>query len=114
MRRRLWGTILELTLQSSMDSGGPPMVSLEECDTHAAKNCDDEDIGESSGNFLSQPAEKLTDMSVALIFRESFPIRLTVVKFLNNMKSKGTYKETLRLHGTFGSTHLRALISPYL
>ncbi|KAK7752795.1 hypothetical protein SLS62_005347 [Diatrype stigma] len=98
MRRRLWGTILELTLQSSLDSGGPPMISLEECDTHPATNCDDEDLGESNGVSLPQPAEGFTDMSIALVFRESLSIRLAIVNFLNNMKSKGTYKETLRLH----------------
>lgn len=115
LRRRLWGTILELTLQTSMDSGALPMISLDECDTRLPANCDDEQLIEANESAASsQSATKFTDMSIALIFRESFPIRLAIANFLNSLKSKGTYKETLRLHGTYErntrTTPLRELV----
>ncbi|RYP83675.1 hypothetical protein DL769_001316 [Monosporascus sp. CRB-8-3] len=98
MRRRLWSTILELDLQSSMDSGSPPMIPLDECDTGTAANSDDEHLVDAEGSAVSQSPEAFTDMSVALILRESFLIRLTIAKFLNNVQFKGSYRETLRLH----------------
>ncbi|RYO73997.1 hypothetical protein DL766_004693 [Monosporascus sp. MC13-8B] len=98
MRRRLWSTILELDLQSTIDSGSPPMIPLEECDIGTAANSDDEHLVDADGRALSQSPEVFTDMSVALILRESFPIRLTIAKFLNNVQNKGSYRETLRLH----------------
>ena len=101
LRRRIWGTILELAVQSSIDSGNLPIISLDESDTRMATDCDDEDLVETEGSVTSQPAGKFTDMSVALIFRESLPIRLAIAKFLNSMQSRGTYSETLRLHGMF-------------
>ncbi|RYP54482.1 hypothetical protein DL768_000788 [Monosporascus sp. mg162] len=98
MRRRLWSTILELDLQSSIDSGSPPMIPLDECDIGTAANSDDEHLLDAEGRQVSQSPEAFTDMSVALILRESFLTRLTIVKFLNNVQFKGSYRETLRLH----------------
>lgn len=49
MRRRLWNTILEIALQSSMDSGGPPLISLQEYDTCAPTNCDDSQLTDDDG-----------------------------------------------------------------
>ncbi|RYP61130.1 hypothetical protein DL771_010227 [Monosporascus sp. 5C6A] len=98
MRRRLWSTILELDLQSSIDSGSPPMIPLDECDIGTAANTDDEHLVDAEGRLVSQSPEAFTDMSVALILRESFLVRLTVAKFLNNVQFKGSYGETLRLH----------------
>ena len=99
LRRRVWGTILELSVQSSIDSGSLPIISLGESDTRIATDCDDVDLVETEGSAPSQTAGKFTDMSVALIFRESLPIRLAIAKILNSMQSRGTYSETLRLHG---------------
>ncbi|RYP04878.1 hypothetical protein DL765_010028 [Monosporascus sp. GIB2] len=98
MRRRLWSTILELDLQSTIDSGSPPMIPLEESDIGTAANSDDEHLVDADGRAVSQSSEVFTDMSVALILRESFPIRLAIAKFLNNVQNKGSYGETLRLH----------------
>ncbi|RYP67829.1 hypothetical protein DL770_008540 [Monosporascus sp. CRB-9-2] len=98
MRRRLWSTILELDLQSSIDSGSPPMIPLDQGDIGTAANSDDEHLVDAEGRPVSQSPEAFTDMSVALILRESFLIRLTIAKFLNNVQFKGSYRETLRLH----------------
>ncbi|KAM5457734.1 hypothetical protein McanCB49686_002719 [Microsporum canis] len=44
MRRRIWNTILEICLQSSLTSGGPPLFSLDDFDTKSPGNFDDEQL----------------------------------------------------------------------
>lgn len=95
MRRRLWNTILEIVLQTSLISGAPPFFSLEDFDTEPPQNFDDdqlvaEDPIPKSDNFFTQS-------SVAIALRKTFPLRITITKFLNDLGSSGTYEETLRL-----------------
>jgi hypothetical protein len=95
MRRRLWNTILEVTLQSSLTSGGPPLVSLNDFDTEPPGNFDDEQLV--AEDPVPKPEEDFTQMSIAIALRKTFPLRLAVTKFLNDLDSHGTYEETLRL-----------------
>ena len=46
LRRRLWAVTLEMVLQSSLDSGMPPLISQDDYDTLAPKNIDDSEITE--------------------------------------------------------------------
>ncbi|KAI1444299.1 putative C6 transcription factor [Annulohypoxylon stygium] len=95
MRRRLWNTILELSTQLSLTSGGPPFVSLDGFDTEPPGNFDDEQI------TAEYPVPKLegefTQTSIAIALRKTFAARLAIAKFLNDHSSRGTYAETLRL-----------------
>ncbi|RJE26878.1 Transcription factor [Aspergillus sclerotialis] len=102
MRRRLWNTIIELTLQTSMESGGPPLISLDDFDTHPPGNFDDDEI--MAENSMSKPEEIFTQMSIALALREMFPLRLVIAKSLNGIGDYSAYEETLRL-----DTELRKL-----
>ena len=95
MRRRLWNTILETTLHSSMTCGGPVLVSLSEFDTEPPGNFDDEQLG--LEDPVPEPIENHTQASIAIALRKTFPIRLAIAKFLNDLGSHGTYEETLRL-----------------
>jgi hypothetical protein len=95
MRRRLWNTILEVTLQSSLTSGGPPLVSLDDFDTEPPNNFDDEQLV--TEDPVPKPEEDFTQVSIAVALRKTFPLRLAVTKFLNDLGSNGTYEETLRL-----------------
>ncbi|KAK8119613.1 uncharacterized protein PG998_004239 [Apiospora kogelbergensis] len=101
MRRRLWNTTLELTLQSCLNGGAPPMISLNEFDTGSPSDCDDSDL-EGSDEIQSEPAmapaHGFTDMSAALALRKSFPIRLAIVKNLNDLNSLAKYDDTLKLN----------------
>jgi len=38
LRRRLWNTILEITIQTSLDIGGAPLLSLSDFDTLPPSN----------------------------------------------------------------------------
>jgi len=101
MRRRLWNTVLEITLQSSMDSGGPPFVSLDDFDAAPPSNFDDDQL--MTDDAVSKPEDEFTQTSIAVGLRKTFPLRLAITKFLNDIGSNGSYEETLRL-----DTELRA------
>lgn len=95
MRRRLWNTVLEITLRSSMDSGGPPFISLDDFDAAPPGNFDDDQL--MTDNAISKPEEIFTQTSIAIDLRKTFPLRLSITKFLNDIGSSGSYDETLRL-----------------
>ncbi|RAL05943.1 uncharacterized protein BO80DRAFT_460985 [Aspergillus ibericus CBS 121593] len=95
MRRRLWNTILELSLLSSLASGGPPLISLSDFDTASPSNFTDEQL--TSGNPIPAPSDQFTPVSVAIALRTTFPTRLAIVKHLNDLSPQNTYKDTLRL-----------------
>ncbi|KAF4633621.1 hypothetical protein G7Y89_g4495 [Cudoniella acicularis] len=95
MHRRLWNTILEVALQSSLTLGGPPLVCLDDFDTEPPGNFDDDEI--MAEDLIPKTEDNFTQMSVAIALRKTFPLRLAVTRFLNNLGSHGTYEETLRL-----------------
>ncbi|RDL38255.1 Uncharacterized protein BP5553_02595 [Venustampulla echinocandica] len=95
MRRRLWNTILEVTLQSSLTSGGPPLISLDDFDTEPPGNFDDDQL--MAEGPVPKPEGDFTQVSIAISLRKMFPVRLAITKFLNDFRSQGTYEETLRL-----------------
>nr|POE88424.1 transcription factor lepe [Quercus suber] len=95
MRRRLWATTMEIALQSSITSGGPPLISPGDYDTRPPRNLDDEQL------FQEQPEQKgdteLSDMSIALILLRTLSVRHKVAKHLNNLGPHGVYSDTLTL-----------------
>jgi hypothetical protein len=95
LRRRLWNTILELAVQSSLASGGPPLLSLDDFDTKLPSNLDDEQL--ETEDAVPRPEDQFTQVSLAIALRELLPVRLAYVKFLNDLRSPGTFEETLRL-----------------
>ncbi|KAK2042906.1 hypothetical protein LZ31DRAFT_555692 [Colletotrichum somersetense] len=96
MRRRLWNTVIEVNLQASLTSGGAPLISLSDFNTTPPGNFDDEQL-EADGPICKSPTT-FTQVSIAIALRQTFPHRLAVVKFLNELRnSPGTYEETLRL-----------------
>ncbi|KAK4150613.1 Acetamidase regulatory protein [Chaetomidium leptoderma] len=98
MRRRLWNTILELALQSSLTSGGPPLVSLDEFDTEPPGNFDDDQLpGQDGEDPVPKPNGQFTQMTMAIALRSMLPQRLAIARYLNDLSSHGTYGETLKL-----------------
>ncbi|KAL4939171.1 hypothetical protein BDV06DRAFT_214495 [Aspergillus oleicola] len=95
MRRRLWNTILELTLQSSIISGGMPLIPLSDSDCQAPGNFDDEQL--LTDGPVPKPDHEYTQTSIAREMRKTLPQRLAIAEFLNGLSSYGTYEETLRL-----------------
>ncbi|KAH8171055.1 fungal specific transcription factor domain-containing protein [Sarocladium implicatum] len=96
-RRRLWNTIIELILRTSLSSGGPPLISLDDFDTQPPRNFDDDQL--MAQDPVPKSVDEFTQVSIPIILRKSFATRLAIAKFLNDLSSKGTYEETLRLDG---------------
>lgn len=46
---------------------------------------------------MPKPEDNFTQISAAIALRKTFPVRLAVLNFLNNLSSHGAYEETLRL-----------------
>ncbi|KAI1388513.1 putative C6 transcription factor [Hypoxylon trugodes] len=107
MRRRLWNTLIEISLQLSLTSGGPPFMSLDMFDIEPPGNFDDEQI--TAEDAVPKPENHFTQTSIALALRKTFPVRLAIAKFLNDHNSHGTYSETLRL-----DAELKAAYKPVL
>ncbi|KAF7544892.1 hypothetical protein G7Z17_g9600 [Cylindrodendrum hubeiense] len=100
MRRRLWATILELNLQSSYDAGGPPLISSSHYDTRLPANLDDDQLSDESDKTKAphSSSDTLTDMSVQLALLKSQLLRLAIIRHVNELRSKESYPETLRLN----------------
>lgn len=97
VRRRLWNTIMEVSLQASMSKGGPPLLSMADFDSEAPHNIDDEALTAGLGHVPNDHSDP-TIMSVPRALRATYPIRLKVTKFLNDLNTTGgTYEETLQL-----------------
>ncbi|KAM7192391.1 putative C6 transcription factor [Naviculisporaceae sp. PSN 640] len=112
MHRRLWNTIIEVSLSASMSSGGPVLISLSDFDTPPPGNFDDEQLSIPtihSGGHQQRPLPKAegdwTETSLAIAFRQTFPLRLAIAKILNDLSSTGTYQETLKLDSELRATY---------
>ncbi|KAH6661013.1 fungal-specific transcription factor domain-containing protein [Truncatella angustata] len=98
IRRRLWNTILEIAVQSSIDSGGPPMISLTDFDTEPPDNLDDMHLTTEDEHIAPQAVDIYTQVSVAIAMRRTFPIRLAIAKALNDLRpTKLSYHDLIRI-----------------
>ncbi|OBT60564.1 hypothetical protein VE03_09856 [Pseudogymnoascus sp. 23342-1-I1] len=99
-RRRLWATVVELLLQSSMDSGGPLLLSIDDFDCEPPSNVDDSQIDEqSSAPVFPKPDTTFTESSIQIALAKTFPVRIAIAKLINDFRSSDSYSETLRLAG---------------
>lgn len=98
MRRRLWATVMEITVQSSLDMGMPPMVTSQDFDTLPPSNVNDDDISDADSTPLEpKPLRELTQTSIQIALCETLSLRLDIVRLINNLRFSLSYDETLRL-----------------
>lgn len=97
IRRRLWATILEYTVQSSLDSGMPPLITFEDFDTAAPANIDDEEMDEHTKVLPQNPRSQVTAMSAQLVLLDSCRSRMKAVRCMNGLGSEMLYDEVLAL-----------------
>lgn len=102
VRRRLWATILELAVQTCLDAGAPPLVSLDDFDTEPPLDLDDDQLTDDpeppERAPAPTPAGRHTQTSLQLLLLAHFPLRLAVARFVNEFRSSNSYDEALRLH----------------
>jgi Fungal specific transcription factor domain len=104
MRRRLWASVLEITVQSSMDAGGLPLITSQDFDCKPPSNINDMQIQEGlQGATPAAPMKEFTETSIQLALIRSLPIRLKVARIMNDFRSDSSYDQTLRLGAILSS-----------
>ncbi|EPE26356.1 Zn2/Cys6 DNA-binding protein [Glarea lozoyensis ATCC 20868] len=107
IRRRLWATILELNVVTSLETGMIPMISEDQYDTEHPANINDEDISESTTERpTSKPTEVFTQTSTQLLILQSFTTRQRVAQLINDIRFDPSYDEVLQI-GTTLMKHYR-------
>ncbi|PGH33694.1 hypothetical protein GX50_03521 [[Emmonsia] crescens] len=105
LRRRLWATVLEILLQSSMDAGGAPLISLEDYDCEPPSNIDDQHMNADDPAAVSHVTNEFTHTSVQIALMKSFPIRLQMAKAMNDIRCEPSYDEVLKLSSELTAIH---------
>lgn len=112
VRRRLWAAVLELELQAAMDSGGRPLIREDDFDCAPPSNVDDRASSASALDVLLPaeeaqavtptrptvlPAEMHTQSSLQILLARSIPVRLRIVRFVNDYRPGLRYQEALAM-----------------
>ncbi|KGO37823.1 Transcription factor, fungi [Penicillium expansum] len=99
MRCRLWATVLELTLLSSLDAAMPLPFSPQDIDCTAPSNLDDEQFNPETETLPTpQSNQYLTDSSIQVLLLKSLPMRVEAVQLVNNQhRQELSYETALRL-----------------
>ncbi|KAM0713849.1 hypothetical protein Q7P37_010811 [Cladosporium fusiforme] len=101
IRRRLWATVLELEVQANMDSGGRPLIRDDDFDCAPPNNIDESEISGIPVRPAILPTERYTKSSVQILLARSVPIRLRIVRFVNDFRPGLRYQEALALSKEF-------------
>ena len=97
LRRRLWATVLELVVQSSLASGMPPRISLDEFDTEPPSNVNDDEMDELTAVLQPHAKDTFTSTSIQLAMLDSLPTRLRITQTLNSLYPERSYPLVLAL-----------------
>ncbi|KAK9801631.1 putative Transcription factor domain-containing protein [Seiridium cardinale] len=99
LRRKLWVTVIELSIQSSMDHALPPFLRPEDLQLELPLNVNDEEFKENEalpadhGNSPSQA----TDASIQILLGMSTQLRLRVIQHLYGADPHHSFETTLEL-----------------
>ena len=102
-RRRLWASVVELELQSSVDAGMVPGIDLDQCDIAAPSTWDDAELKEGMAAYPSPTAAEdraagvTTRTDTLALLSRSLPVRLRIARMVNNLRFTLSYDEALRL-----------------
>ncbi|KAJ5610689.1 hypothetical protein N7510_007408 [Penicillium lagena] len=98
MRRRVWGTVLELNLQLSLDTAMPPLLTKDDFDTELPSNLDDQDFDKSTITLpATRPIDNYTHSSMQILLLRSFNTRLQIAKIINQCNIKQSYETSIAL-----------------
>ncbi|KAJ4345110.1 hypothetical protein N0V95_005923 [Ascochyta clinopodiicola] len=96
MKKRLWYTIAELEIQSSLDNGLQSSLTSLYFDTPAPSNVPDEDFSlETKQMPTSRPVEQFTTTSYCIAALKSLPLRIHLTKLLNDPSNQLQYEDVL-------------------
>lgn len=98
IRRRLWATVMELTVQSSLDAAMSPLLSSLDFDSPAPLNVDDTDIRPDTKNPPIQKSHNdFTDASFQILLLKSLKTRLEVAKLINSLQPESPFETAIEL-----------------
>lgn len=95
-RSRLWATVLELSVQSCLDLALPLHMSPNDYDTELPLNYNDADLESGSKNGPA-PSTMFTDSSLQILLARSLPLRIEVVRLLNDFRVEQSYDRALKI-----------------
>lgn len=102
IRARLWTTVLELSVQCCLDLGLPLNFSDIDYDACSPSNYNDSDL-ESGSEPTPKPMDIPTDSSLQVLLAQSLPLRVEVIRLLNDFRHQQSYEKALEI-----GTKLRA------
>ncbi|KAI1856941.1 uncharacterized protein JN550_013577 [Neoarthrinium moseri] len=104
VRKRLWATILELNIQTSLDSGTPPGISHGDFDTGPPSNVNDEDLDASmtARTLKQQPDRVTTQTSLQRFLLRNLPDRLEMLHCMNGIDKTLKDEDVLSLSARIG------------
>lgn len=105
LRRRLWATIVEMEMQTSMDTAMAVRIRLDEFDTEPPLHINDNQIDEETATLATHHRAEYTDTSLQLLLIDTRSIRLRILQLLNGMKSKFLYADALALSKDLTNAH---------
>jgi hypothetical protein len=79
LRHRIWYTVLELVVQSSLDSWMPPRSFFDEFDTEPPSNINDDELNGSITDLQPHPNGAFTATSAQIALIESLATRVRIV-----------------------------------
>ncbi|KAF7596250.1 hypothetical protein BBP40_002783 [Aspergillus hancockii] len=113
IRRRLWATVLEITIQSTMDSGGLPLIPIEEIDYQPPLNLADEQFDQDTQTAPSpSPPEVFTRTSTQIALMQSFELRLKIAWLVNSLRRECPYERALQLSAELSSYYQENTLRP--
>ncbi|KAJ5240494.1 uncharacterized protein N7469_002085 [Penicillium citrinum] len=110
IRRRLWYTILELNMQTAVDSGVPPMTTVEDYTTRMPSNVNDDvlEIPLQDG-ALQEEDSGLTTTSFQRLLADSLQVRVEALQTINRLQGDPAPYETVLSIGSNLSSACRRL-----
>ncbi|PYH49627.1 uncharacterized protein BP01DRAFT_387792 [Aspergillus saccharolyticus JOP 1030-1] len=103
MRARLWTTVLELTIQCSLDTAVPLIIPAS-TNSKPLCNLNDKDLDpEMKQATTARPMSELTDSSIQLFLHKSFALRAEAVNLIHD-RSKLTYAKAIQLGNNLRNT----------
>ncbi|EEU48730.1 uncharacterized protein NECHADRAFT_90271 [Fusarium vanettenii 77-13-4] len=96
IRARLWTTVLELSVQCCLDLGLPLNFSDIDYDACSPSNYDDPDL-DSGSEPTPKPMDTPTDSSLQIMLAQSLPLRVEVIRLLNDFRHQQSYEKALEI-----------------
>jgi hypothetical protein len=110
MRRRIWATIIELSLQSSLDAGMPPPISCDGFDCSPPANVDDAELDTIMDlRTTSNTSDRFTQSTAQIMLVHTVRLRLKILQSLTTFENPLSYQDTLKL-----GLEVEAMCRPHL